>query len=235
MTHETLTSCFIHVLTPLVPVVHASPSMLKRLVIFPLLCPFLAVFKLFFSVPVCLSVCLCLCDVCSGPPPDTPLVASGEEFNLWPFLLEFWPVGLLQGGPQRAGLMSFFYLYLFVSVSCVCLRDGGCLSGPPCSSSPHGTIWKGSEVTDSSFFRVLCLSGWITSQSFWPCCCPATSLHGCMHVAPLTGAMLVSLLCLSIETESTQLRRRENSVKMWKRAFPYLKCPGITLAAENLY
>lgn len=56
-----------------------------------------------------------------------------------------------------------------------------------------------------------------------------------MHVAPLTGAMLVSLLCLSIETESTQLRRHENSVKMWKRALPYLKCPGITLAAEKLY
>ncbi len=117
---------------PPVPVVHTSPSMFKCLVISPfvLLCPFLAVFKLFFSVPVCLSVCLCLCDVCSGPPPDTPLVASGEEFNLWPFLLEFRPVGLLQGALKGLVWCLFFYLYLFVSVSCVCLRDGGWLEWP---------------------------------------------------------------------------------------------------------
>lgn len=141
--------------------------------------------------------------------------------------------GSPSGGPQRAGLMSFFSTCT-LSLVFVCVMEDG-WSGPPCSSSPHGTIWKGSEVMELFFFWVLCLSGWITSQSFWPYCCPATSLHGCMHVAPLTGAMLVSLLCLSIETESTQLRRRENSVKRWTRAFPYLKCPGITLAAEKLY
>lgn len=162
MTHETLTSCFIHVLTPPVPVVHTSRSMFKCLVISPfvLLCPFWLFLNRVFSVPVCLSVCLCLCDVCSGPPPDTPLIASWEEFNLWPFLLGFWPVGLLQGAlkglvwcllsPCISSSMSILMI--------VCVMEDG-WSGLPCSSSPHGAMWRESEVMEFFFFfffRVLC-------------------------------------------------------------------------------
>lgn len=202
---------------------------------FPL-CPFMSFFgclKTVFSVPVCLSVCLCLCDVCSGPPPDTPLVASGEEFNLWPFLLEFRPVGLLQGGPQRAGLMSFFLPVPF----CLCLvclfAWWRMLEWPSLQlqSSWHYLEGKWGHGALLFFECCVCLDESLPNHSD-----PVVALlpHGCMHVAPLIGAMLVSLLCLSIETESTQLRKHKNYVKMWKRAFPYLKCPGITLATENL-
>ncbi len=204
---------------------------------FPLLCPFLAVFKLFFLFQcVSLSVFVCVTSAQGRRRTHHSLRAGKSSTSD----LSYWNSDLWSpsGGPSKGWFdVFFFYLYLFVSVSCVCLFAWWRMVWVALPAAPVLMALFGREVRSrsSSFFRVLCLSGCITSQSFWPCCCPATSLHGCMHVAPLTRAMLVSLLCLSIETESTQLRRRENSVKMWKRAFPYLKSPGITLAAEKLY
>lgn len=58
--------------------------------------------------------------------------------------------GSPSGGPQRAGLMSFFSTCT-LSLVFVCVMEDG-WSGPPCSSSPHGTIWKGSEVMELFFF-----------------------------------------------------------------------------------
>lgn len=63
MTHETLTSCFIHVLTPPVPVVHASRSMFKCLVISPfvLLCPFWLFLNRVFFLFQCVSLSVFVC------------------------------------------------------------------------------------------------------------------------------------------------------------------------------
>lgn len=237
MTHETLTSCFIHVLTPPVPVVHASPSMFKCLVISPfvLLYPFLAVFKLFFLFQcVSLSVFVCVTSAQGRRRTHHSLRAGKSSTSD----LSYWNSDLWVSfrGALKGLVWCLFFLPVPFCLCLLCLFAWWRIVGVALPAAPVLMALFGREVRSwsSSFFRVLCLSGWITSQSFWPCCCPATGLHGCMHVAPLIGARLVSLLCLSIETESTQLRRRKNSVKMWKRAFPYLKCPGITLAAENL-
>ncbi len=120
---------------------------------FPLcpLCPFWLSLNCFFCSSVSLCLSLSVWRLLRAAAGHTTRCERGRVQPLT-FLLEFRPVGLLQGGPQRAGLMSFFYLYLFVSVSCVCLRDGGWLEWPSCSSSPHGTIWKGSEVMELFFF-----------------------------------------------------------------------------------
>lgn len=142
MTHETLTSCFIHILIPpLPPVLHASPSMFNCLVTSPLcpsslLCAFWLSLNRVFSVPVCLSVCLCPCDVCSGLLSDTPPAESGEEFNLWPFLLGF--CRSPSGGP----LMGWSFFYLSFSLFSLC-GDGG----PTSSSRRHSAT-----VTYSGFY-----------------------------------------------------------------------------------
>ncbi len=183
---------------------------------FPLLCPFLAVFKLFFLFQcVSLSVFVCVTSAQGRRRTHHSLRAgksSTSDLSYWNSDLWVSFRGALKGLVWCLFFLPVPFCLCLLCLFVVCLFAWWRMFGVALPAAPVLMALFGREVRSrsSSFFRVLCLSGWITSQSFWPCCCPATSLHGCMHVAPLTGAMLVSLLCLSIETESTQLRR------LWK-------------------
>ncbi len=158
MTHETLTSCFIHVLTPPVPVVHASPSMLKRLVIFPFYVLFWLSLNYFFCSSVSLCLSLSVWRLLRAAAGHTTRCERGRVQPLT-FLIGILTCGSPSGGPSKGWFDVFFFLPVPFCLCLLCLFV--CLfvcvmedvwSGPPCSSSPHGTIWKGSEVTELFFF-----------------------------------------------------------------------------------
>lgn len=156
-----------------------------------------------FSVPV-LSLCLSL-SMWRLLRPATGHTSHCELGRVQPltFLVGILTRGSPSGGPQRAGLMSTFYLYLFV---CLFL----CLFA----------WWRmvGVALPAALVLIAICkgeVRSWSSSLSSECCVCldesspktsdPVVAPHGCMHVAPLL------------------VRRCKWSVKMWKCAVPYLK------------
>lgn len=116
---------------------------------------FLAVFKLFFLFQcVTLSVFVHVMSAQGRRRTHHSLRAGKSSTSD----LSYWNSDLWVSfrGPSKGWFDVFFSTCTSLSLSLVfvCVVEDG-WSGPPSSSSPHGTIWTGSEVMELFFFRVL--------------------------------------------------------------------------------